>query len=65
MEQSLLSLDELSAYISVPKSTIYTWTHQKKIPHVKIGRSLKFERREIDYWVENRRVDVAGMEGLS
>lgn len=54
-----MSIEELSEYIDTPVATIYTWTHLRRIPHVKIGRSLKFERGAVDRWVEAQRVEPA------
>lgn len=51
-----MKIEDLSVYLDTPVATIYTWTHQKKIPHVKIGRSLRFDLAEIDLWVNERRV---------
>lgn len=58
-ERKLMSIEELSEYIDTPVATIYTWTHLRRIPHVKIGRSLKFERGAVDRWVEAQRVEPA------
>jgi len=56
-----MKIEDLSVYLDTPVATIYTWTHQKKIPHVKIGRSLRFDLAEIDLWVNERRVAQAGV----
>lgn len=56
MEKRLMDVAELSGYLSVPLPTLYTWTHQRKIPHFKVGRSVRFDRVEIDSWLEARRV---------
>ncbi len=57
MERRLVKIEELSRYLDTPVATLYTWTHQKKIPHVKMGRSLRFDLTEIDGWVNERRVE--------
>lgn len=54
MERRLLTVQELSTYIGVPKATLYTWVCLKRIPVaciVKLGRSLKFDRIEVDRWI--------------
>lgn len=55
-EKRLFNIEELTQYLSIPKATLYTWTHQKKIPFIKIGRSIRFDKAEIDEWVNLRRV---------
>ena len=61
MERKLVNIDELSRYLGTPVATLYTWTHQKKIPHVKMGRSLRFDLAEIDLWVNERKVAPAAI----
>ena len=52
----LLNVQELSAYLSLPVSTIYTWASLGRIPGVvRLGRALRFDRAAIDEWVEKRR----------
>ncbi|MHC4278099.1 MAG: helix-turn-helix domain-containing protein [Planctomycetota bacterium] len=48
----LLTVDELSRLLGVPKSKIYNLVHLKKIPHVKVGQSLRFRRKDIDAWLQ-------------
>ncbi len=62
-EKIFLRVEELSAYIGTPVATLYTWTHQKKIPHLKVGRSVRFDRREIERWLKERRVAVSPFAG--
>jgi excisionase family DNA binding protein len=54
IEKRLLNIRELSAYISMPVPTIYTYVSLGKIPSdciVRIGRALKFEKAAVDGWV--------------
>ena len=57
-EKRLLTVDEASYYLGLTKTTLYTWTCQKKIPHVKIGRALRFDKAEMDAWVESKKIAV-------
>lgn len=51
----LLDVNELSEYLSLPTSTIYTWVSLGRIPGVvRLGRALRFDRLEIDRWVEKK-----------
>lgn len=38
--------------------TIYRFVSQRKIPHVKLGKVLKFDRTEIDRWIASHAVKV-------
>ena len=59
MEKRLLNITELAAYIGTPKSSIYTQVCLRRIPQaciVKIGRALRFEKNEIDKWINAKRI---------
>ena len=43
----LLSPGEIADLLGVKKSTIYSWTHQDFIPHVKLGNLLRFKEKDI------------------
>jgi excisionase family DNA binding protein len=52
--EKLLSADEIAELLGVKKSTIYQWTHQKYIPHIKLGNKVRFKPSQIDKWLEQR-----------
>lgn len=58
MAKIFYTVDELSEYLGVEKSTVYTWVHTRQIPYYKIGRLVKFKVDEIQVWVEERKVNV-------
>ena len=58
MERRYLGIKELSEYIGIKVNTIYSWVSQKKIPHKKIGRLVRFDLIEINPWIESKSVDV-------
>lgn len=49
----VLTIGELSAYLKIPKSTLYKLVREDKIPSQKIGRHWRFLKRAIDHWLEN------------
>jgi excisionase family DNA binding protein len=51
----LLTIRELSQYLNIKRSTLYAWAAQGKIPHVKIHGVIRFQKEEIDAWVESFR----------
>lgn len=56
VQKRLLTVSELSAYVGMPKNSIYTMVCLKKIPGVvHLGRSLRFEKAAIDAWITSRR----------
>jgi excisionase family DNA binding protein len=58
MIESLIGIEDVSASLGVKKSTVYAWVHAREIPHYKIGRLVKFKKRDVENWVEGRRVRV-------
>ncbi len=48
----LFTPDQIADYLGVKLSTIYQWTHQGYIPHVKLGRLVRFDLRAIDQWLK-------------
>ena len=52
---SLLDIDDLASYLKLRKQTIYNWLHQRKITGIKVGGVWRFDRREIESWLNSRR----------
>ena len=50
----LLTPDEIADLLGVQKSTIYQWTHQGFIPHVKLGRFVRFREKTVMEWIDKR-----------
>ena len=61
MERLLLPQD-VAALIGVKLSTIYQWTHLGYIPHVKLGRLIRFKRISIQKWLERQEIDGRGKQ---
>jgi excisionase family DNA binding protein len=52
------SIDELSEYLKISKSSIYGFVHRKKIPYYKFSRSLNFKKTEIDLWINSKKTEI-------
>jgi excisionase family DNA binding protein len=50
---SVLTIDELSGYLKIPKSTLYKLAQEGKLPGQKVGRQWRFHRRAVDDWLTN------------
>ena len=58
MKDDLLTVEEVSKLLKVPTSWIYERTGPKgknKLPHLKLGKYLRFRRSEIEQYVEGLR----------
>ncbi len=52
---AILTVDEISDYLKIPRSTIYKLVREGKIPAQKIGRHWRFRKEAIDHWLENKK----------
>lgn len=52
MNQRYCSIKEVSKYTSLPKTTLYEWAAQRRIPSIKIGRRILFDLQDIDQLME-------------
>ncbi len=63
----LLTVTEVASLLRVPASWIYARTADggaEEIPHLKLGRHLRFRRAEVENWIErhHRGTNSAGSE---
>lgn len=58
---NVLTIEELSVYLKIPKSTLYKLVREGKIPAQKVGRHLRFLRESIDEWM--KRQNEPGRQG--
>lgn len=49
----VLTIDELSEYLKVPKSTLYKLVREGRVPCQKVGRHWRFRKDAIDRWLED------------
>jgi excisionase family DNA binding protein len=47
----LLTLDQLSQLLQVRKSWVYRQVREQAIPHVHLGKYLRFSRTEVERWL--------------
>jgi len=57
VERRLLTIKELSEYTGMSVHTLYEWVHLRKVPFVKFGRSVRFDLKDIDRFIEKLKVD--------
>jgi len=60
----VLTIDELAAYVKVPKSTLYKLVREGRVPCQKIGRHWRFRKEAIDHWLDESRADAPGSSGV-
>ncbi|MBN1270903.1 MAG: tyrosine-type recombinase/integrase [Candidatus Aminicenantes bacterium] len=58
MNQSLLTVKELSSFLHVHPNTVYKWTDEKKIPFIKINGLVRFKEKQIEDWQDRNESQV-------
>lgn len=53
--ENLLSIEELSKYLSIKPKTLYSKVESGEIPHYKIGHLIRFKKSEVEAWLERSR----------
>ena len=62
MEKRYISIEEASEYTGYPINTLYSLVHQRRIPHSKRVRRLRFDRQALDEWMQEGERPVTGLE---
>jgi excisionase family DNA binding protein len=54
-DESYLDVEMVSKYLHVAKSTIYKWVSEDYIPYIKLGKTTRFIKNDIDEWALSMR----------
>jgi excisionase family DNA binding protein len=55
----LLTAAEVAAMLHVTKSWVYDQTRQHRMPHVRLGRYVRYRRSAVDRWIEQ--IEAGGL----
>ena len=60
--ERLITPKELSNILGVSESTLAVWRAQKTypLPYVKVGGRIRYDLKDIDIWLENRKRNAYG-----
>jgi len=53
-KQEILTIEELSKYLKIPRSTLYKLCQEGRIPSQKVGRHWRFRKQTIDQWLDEK-----------
>jgi excisionase family DNA binding protein len=59
----ILTIEELSAYLKIPKSTLYKLVREGKVPSQKVGRHWRFRKETIDRWLDEKQPQDLASKG--
>jgi len=57
LEKRFLDIKELAEYLGIAINTLRSWVWKREIPCHKFGRLVRFDLREIESWVKDRKVE--------
>ena len=60
-----LTVQEAAELLRVPVSWLYERTRTNTVPHAKVGKYLRFDRDELNAWLEELKRDGTGSPAMS
>jgi excisionase family DNA binding protein len=51
LAEPLLNAEETARFLKVPRSTLYELVRSRGLPHVRVGRVLRFTRQDLSAWI--------------
>lgn len=59
LDDRLLTVKEAAAYLGYAEGTIYNKVGAETIPFVRLGRTVRFRRSELDRWIDEQTSEAA------
>lgn len=53
--EALLTPEEVAAMLRVARKTVVVMAREGKLPSVRVGRFVRFERGQIEHWIDRHR----------
>jgi excisionase family DNA binding protein len=58
LSEPLLSAAEAGALLGIPRSSVYDYAKRGELPHVRVGKHVKFIRQDLERALDERRVGI-------
>ena len=58
LSEPLLSAAEAGALLGIPRSSVYDYAKRGELPHVRVGKHVKFIRQDLERALAERRVGI-------
>jgi excisionase family DNA binding protein len=65
MKDRYYNIEEVSKVLHLAIPTLYAYVNKKKIPHIKLGGKLLFQKEEITTWLDSMKRPVMNDNGAS
>ena len=53
LEEKLLSVRSVAELLQIKEQTVRKWVADMQIPHLRLGRTIRFRKTEVLQWLEN------------
>jgi len=51
---AVMTIEEVAAYLRIPRGSVYKLAQRRKIPCQKVGRHWRFHRESLEQWLANQ-----------
>lgn len=58
LQEPLLDASQAARLLGIPRSSVYEYAKRGELPHVKLGRHVKFIRSDLERALAERRIGV-------
>jgi len=55
--ENLLTAKHIADKLGVKCSTVYQWVHMGFMPHLRIGKCIRFNENDIEKWISRRKAE--------
>ena len=62
MEREIWTVEDVARFLKISKSYAYKLAELGKIPYVKLGKSLRFDKEDVIRWFEEQKKKEAEKE---
>ena len=57
--RGLVNVETAAEILGIRVSTLYTWCEHQRVPHVRLGRALRFDLNTLSEWIDQHTVHPA------
>jgi excisionase family DNA binding protein len=54
VDNEIMTVEEVAAYLRLQPQTIYKWAQEKRIPAAKLGKEWRFRKSILDQWLDQQ-----------
>jgi len=55
-EDAIMTVPQVAAYLKMSKAAVYRMVAQGQIPHIRIGKSRRIRREQLEAWLKTQTI---------